>query len=56
MVVVNEEKCVGCGVCVSFCPVDALGGWGVIKLDRDICNDCLDCVEACPVDALGIKE
>lgn len=49
---VNEIKCVGCGICTIFCPAEALGGYGVIKLDPDICTDCLDCVDACPVDAL----
>jgi len=56
VVKVNEDKCVGCGICTTFCPVDALGGWGVIKLDPDICNDCLDCVETCPVDALEASQ
>jgi len=26
MIVVNEERCVGCGICGCFCPVDALEG------------------------------
>lgn len=56
VVKVNETRCVGCGICTTFCPVEALGGVGIIKLDLDICNDCLDCVETCPVDALEVKE
>jgi len=56
MVSVNEELCIGCGVCVSFCPVDALEGWGIIKINREKCIDCLDCVEVCPVDAMEVKE
>ena len=56
MVIVSEEKCVGCGICVCFCPVDALEGVGVIKVDREKCTECLDCVGICPVDALEVKE
>ena len=55
MVVVNEEKCVGCGICTCFCPVDALSGWGLITVDQDECTECLECVEYCPVDALEVK-
>ncbi len=55
VVEVNEQKCVGCGICATFCPVEALGGFGVIKLDKNICNECLDCVETCPMDALEVK-
>lgn len=55
MVIVIEEKCVGCGICVCFCPVDALEGCGVIHIDRDKCIDCLDCAGVCPVDALEVQ-
>jgi ferredoxin len=53
MIAWNEEKCAGCGICILFCPVDALESWGAIKIDPEKCNDCLACLEACPVDALG---
>ncbi len=56
MVMVDEGKCVGCGVCTHFCPVEALQSWGVIQINREKCLDCLDCVGACPVDALEVKE
>ncbi len=55
MVIVKKEKCVGCGLCVCFCPVDALEGWGIIEINREKCSECLECVEACPVDALEMK-
>lgn len=55
MVVVDEKKCVGCGICACICPVSALDGWGTIKLNREVCTECLDCTKACPVDALGVK-
>ena len=50
------NECDSCGICVHFCPVDALESWGVIKIDREKCTDCLECIGACPVDALEVKE
>ena len=56
MLVVNEDKCVGCGLCVSFCPSEALTAWGVCTIERERCTDCLICVDYCPVDALEVLE
>lgn len=55
MIVVNEEKCVGCGICACVCPVDALEGLGTIVVNKEKCSECLECVENCPVDALEMK-
>ncbi|MDD5095253.1 MAG: 4Fe-4S binding protein, partial [Dehalococcoidia bacterium] len=38
MVVVDETKCLGCGICTHFCPVDALQGYGIIEIDRGVCT------------------
>jgi NAD-dependent dihydropyrimidine dehydrogenase PreA subunit len=56
MLVVNEDKCIGCGQCVPFCPDEALEAWGVAKVKREDCTDCLICVDYCPVDALEVWE
>jgi len=56
MLVVNESKCVGCGLCVLFCPSEALEVWGVAEVKREDCTDCLICVDYCPVDALEVSE
>ncbi len=56
MLVVNKDRCVGCGLCVSFCPRGALRAWGVCAVDTAECNDCLDCIEYCPADALEVLE
>ncbi len=52
MLKVDETRCVGCGLCVYFCPTDALRAWGVCRITREDCNECLACVDYCPVDAL----
>ena len=54
LVLVDEEKCNGCGVCVSACPHEAL--W-LDPIERkplicDLCDGELLCTSICPVTAL----
>ena len=56
MLAVNEDRCVGCGLCVSFCPLNALSAWGLCQVDPDRCNECLVCLDYCPADALAMEE
>lgn len=56
MLAVNEDQCVGCGLCVSFCPVEALEAWGLCRVDTDKCSECMACLDYCPADALVILE
>ncbi len=49
----QEEGCLGCGTCVSLCPVQALTlTEDGLRIDRCRCDLCLRCVEACPTRAL----
>ena len=54
MVVVDLEKCTGCGECVSACPLDSI----VIKDEKavvdDSCADCGACIDACSTSALSL--
>lgn len=60
LVILDEEKCVGCWMCVMVCP------FGVIRPDKEKkiairCDLCQDkslpaCVEACPTGALFFGE
>ncbi len=55
-VIVDKEKCQGCGECVDVCP------FGIIELVDDIavigegCTLCGACIEVCPTEAISIPE
>ncbi len=62
---VDEARCIGCGRCIPFCPVQArafargaTGGRTVIVIDRDKCVECGVCERAnvCPVDAIHSEQ
>ena len=51
---VNQDLCVGCGVCVPECPVGAieLGSDGTAAIDEAECIRCGRCHDVCPEDAV----
>lgn len=52
--VVDQEKCVGCGVCVDVCPVGAISVDDVAEVDHERCTGCARCVATCPEGALSL--
>lgn len=55
---IDENKCNGCGLCVSACHEGAIGMInGKAKLLRDdYCDGLGDCLPACPVEAITFEE
>lgn len=53
---VDEEKCVGCSMCINVCPhqVFSVEQNKVKLLDRDGCMECGACALNCPVDAISV--
>lgn len=50
---VEPDICIGCGICVQTCPVDAIELQdGKAWIDPEICIACGLCASACPVDAI----
>lgn len=53
---VDLEKCTGCGSCVDACPSEALSMEDEkVKVDQDACIDCGACLDECPVEALALE-
>jgi uncharacterized Fe-S center protein len=52
--VVDEEKCVGCGVCVENCAhgAPAIEG-GKANINLDLCAGCARCLHTCPAGAIS---
>ncbi len=50
---INEAVCVGCGACMSSCPVEAITQDGdKCKVNESACVDCGACESACPTGAI----
>ena len=56
VVVIDEQRCIGCTLCIQACPVDAIVG--AAKLMHTVieseCTGCDLCLPPCPVDCIDI--
>ena len=54
-IVIDEEKCKGCGLCQKHCPVKAIEGEGRNPrvINQDKCIKCGTCLTSCPFHAIG---
>ncbi len=54
--VVKEDKCIACGTCRDYCPVNAITQEGAEKarINHSICIGCGECSTVCPVSAIPI--
>ncbi|MBC7074717.1 MAG: 4Fe-4S binding protein [Syntrophomonadaceae bacterium] len=56
-VVWNEELCIQCGACASFCPTEALSidrDTMIISFDNSKCVVCGMCLDCCPTRAINL--
>jgi len=57
IVKIIEEQCVGCDMCIQFCPFMALEHKDdKVYVVDDICRGCMRCVPACPSEAIQPAE
>ncbi|HEX9914089.1 MAG TPA: 4Fe-4S binding protein [Candidatus Bathyarchaeia archaeon] len=56
--VIDYEKCVACGLCVSYCPEAAIKLRGDKKpeIDYRFCKGCGVCANECPQKAIEMRQ
>lgn len=55
---IDKNKCISCGTCVSICPVGAISfdAQGKAVIDRAKCIHCGACQASCPVEAIDLDK
>lgn len=62
-IVVNEDRCKGCGLCIHFCPKKAIGiaehlnkrgYYPAALINREACIGCGICARMCPDVAISV--
>ncbi len=55
MIIIDADRCTGCGACVKVCPDGAIYlVEGVATVDSRLCRECEACIAACPTEAIRL--
>lgn len=58
LAIIDEQRCIGCTLCIQACPVDAILGAAkqMHTVIADECTGCELCLPPCPVDCIDMVE
>ncbi len=50
---IDPELCSSCGICLIYCPIDAIQMTDIAEVNQELCVECGSCLraEVCPTDA-----
>lgn len=54
---INEEKCIGCTICIDQCPMDSIMGANkkMHTVINEYCSGCELCIDKCPMDCIQLE-
>ena len=57
-IIVDEEKCIGCGECVDICPVEVyeMQNEKSVPINAEECVGCESCIEVCEQETITVRE
>ena len=55
---IDENLCIGCGLCISICPYSAISKDenGIAKVNEVLCKGCGTCAASCPMRAIAMRQ
>lgn len=52
--VINNDLCIKCNICATYCPIGAIEKQEIMVIDYDYCKGCGICEEVCPKKAIDL--